>query len=213
MSLKVQLLECETCKTAIYAFPVLPSAYVFPTGELARMRSTLGWCGECRHVRQVEQLPSGATLDKEEADLRDLARTKPEGLDKYEQKDLERIGLYRRLLAVRKSANRCMSCGSTNIDLWAFDEKDKATYNPHGGCAGRFRQIEDQDGMRIAPEDDAEAFSVEGEHLGRLSEQPGHMGREHCEATPLKSHRTHDGVIHDRELHSALAPRGSRADL
>ena len=30
--------------------------------------------------------------------------TKPEGLNKYEQKDLERNGLYRRLLAVRRSA-------------------------------------------------------------------------------------------------------------
>lgn len=179
MSFKVQLLECETCKTAIYAFPLLPSAYVFPTGELARMRSSFGWCGGCHRVRQVEQLPSTETLDKEEADLRALAHTKPEGLDKYEQKDLERIGLYRRLLAVRRGANRCMSCGSTNIDLWAFDEDDKATYNPHGGCAGRFKQIDDPNEMRIALVDDAEAFSIEGEHLGRLSEQPGCSGSEH----------------------------------
>lgn len=179
MSFKVQLLECETCKTAVYAFPLLPSAYVFPTGELARIRSSFGWCGGCHRIRQVEQLPSTATLDKEEADLRALARTKPEGLDKYEQKDLERIGLYRRLLAVRQSANRCMSCGSTNIDLWAFDEDDKATYNPHGGCTGQFQQIEDPDGMRIALVDDAEAFSIEGQHLGRLSEQPGCTGSEH----------------------------------
>lgn len=179
MSFTVQLLECETCNTTIYAFPLLPSAYVFPTGELARMRATFGWCGDCHRVQQVEQLPSTETLDKEDADLRELARTKPDGLNKYEQKDLESIGLYRHLLAVRRSANRCISCGSTNIDVWAFDENDKAIYNPHGGCAGHFRQIEDPNGMRIALVDDAEAFSVEGEYLGRLSEQPGCNGSEH----------------------------------
>lgn len=142
MSFTVQLLECETCNTTIYAFPLLPSAYVFPNGDLARMRSTFGWCGDCHCVQQVEQLPSTETLDKEDADLRELARTKPEGLNKYEQQDLECIGLYRRLLAVRRSANRCMSCGSTNIDLWAFDENDEATYNPHGAVraiSGRLR--------------------------------------------------------------------------
>lgn len=178
MSLKVQLLECEACKTAFCAFPMLPSAYVFPTGELVRLRWTFGWCGDCNRIRQVEQLPSAETLDKEEADLHELARTKPDGIDRYEQKDMERIGLYRRLLGVRQSANRCMACGGTHIHPWVFDAHEQATHNPHGGCAGRFKQIEDPNGMRLALVDDAEAYTLEGEHIGRLSAQPGCDGTE-----------------------------------
>lgn len=178
MSLKVQLLECETCKTTVYAFPMLPSAYIFPTGELARQRWTFGWCGDCNRVQQVEQLPSAAALDKEELNLHKLERSKAGGLDRYEQKDLERIGLYRRLLGVRLSANRCMACGGTNIDPWVFDAQEQATHNPHGGCDGRFRQIEDPDGMRLMLVDDSELYTLEGEYLGRLSGQPGYDGTE-----------------------------------
>lgn len=173
MSLKVQLLECKTCKTTVYAFPMLQSAYIFPTGELARLRWTFGWCGDCNRVQQVERLPSTETLDKEELDLQKLECSKEGGLDRYEQKDRERIGLYRRLLSVRLSANRCMTCGGTNIDPWVSDAQEQATHNPHGGCDGQFRQIEDPDGMRIALVDDATAYTLEGEHIGRLSEQPG----------------------------------------
>lgn len=178
MSLQVELLKCETCKATVYAYPTLPSAYMLPTGELVRLRWTFGWCGGCDRVQQVEQLPSAETLDEEEADLHELARSKPDGLDRYEQKDLRRIGLYRRLLSTRLSANRCMTCGGTNIDPWVFDAQEQATYNPHGGCDGQFRQIEDPDGMRIALVHDAEVYSLEGKYLGRLSEQPGCDGTE-----------------------------------
>ena len=178
MSLQVELLNCEACKTVVYAFPMLPLAYIFPTGELARLRWTFGWCGDCNRVQQVEQLPSPETLDKEEAELHELARSKPDGHSRYELQDLERVGLYRRLLDVRVSANRCMTCGGTNIDPWVFDADGQATYNPHGGCAGQFRQFEDPDGMRIALVEDAKAYTLEGERLGRLSEQPGCDGTE-----------------------------------
>lgn len=178
MSLLVELLKCEACETTVYAFPMLPSAYLFPTGELARLRWTFGWCSDCHRVHQVEQLPSPETLDREEAELHELARSKPDGLSRYEQQDLERIGLYRRLLGVRVSANRCMTCGGTNIDRWEFDADGQATHNPHGGCAGRVRQFEDPDSMRIALVHDAEAYTLEGEYLGRLSEQPGCDGTE-----------------------------------
>lgn len=178
MSLKVQLLKCEACETTVYAFPMLPSAYLFPTGELARLRWTFGWCGDCNCVQQVEGLPSVQTLEKEEADLHYLARSKPSGLSRYEQKDLECIGLYRRLLLVRLSWNRCLICGGTSIDPWVFDSDENATHNPHGGCTGQVRQIEDPDGMRIALVDDAETYTLEGEYIGRLAEQPGYEGTE-----------------------------------
>ena len=178
MSLKVELLECEACKATVYAFPMLPLAYIFPTGELARLRWTFGWCGGCDRVQQVEQLPSAETLDEEEADLYELARSKPDGLDRYEQKDLRRIGLYRCLLGTRLSANRCMTCGGTNNAAWVFDSHERATHNPHGGCAGQFRQIEDPDGMRLMLVEDAEVYTLEGQYLGRLSEQPGCDGTE-----------------------------------
>ena len=174
----VQVLKCEVCKTAVYAFPMLPSAYMFPTGELARLRWTFGWCGDCNSVQQVEQLPSAETLDKEELDLHKLECSKVGGLDRYEQQDRARIGLYRRLLGARRSANRCMTCGGTNIDPWVFDAQEQAKHNPHGGCAGQFTQIEDPDGMRIALVHDAEVYTLEGEYLGRLSEQPGCDGTE-----------------------------------
>lgn len=178
MSLSVQLLECELCKTTVYAFPMLPSVYVFTTGELARLRWTFGWCNDCRDIRQVENLPTAESLDKEEADLHSLARSRPDGLDRYEQKDLERIGLYRRLLSVRHSGCRCMDCGGSNIEPWKFDAQGQTTYSPHGDCAGKFRPIEDPDGMRLSLIEDAKAYSLEGEYLGRLSEQPGCDGSE-----------------------------------
>lgn len=178
MSLKVELLECESCKATVYVFPMLPSAYIFPTGELARLRWTFGWCGDCKRVQQVEQLPSAETLDKEEADLYGLARSKPDGLHRYQHRDLQRIGLYRRLLGTRLSANRCMTCGGTNIASWVFDTHERATHNPHGGCVGKFTQIEDPDGMRLMLVDDAEVYTLDGEHAGRLSEQPGRDGTE-----------------------------------
>ena len=178
MSLKVQLLECAICKTSAYAFPVLPTVYVFPNGELLRLRRSRGWCKGCCQIRLVEALPNSASLNREEAGLLELAQTKPDGLDRYEQRDLDDIGLYRRLLSLRQHPNRCLDCGGTDIDAWEFDEDGLATRSPHGGCPGICVPIEDPDGMRIALVDDAEAYSLEGEHIGRLTEQPGRDGTE-----------------------------------
>lgn len=157
---------------------MLPSVYVFPTGELVRLRSGFGWCTDCEHIRQIEKLPSTERLEMEEDALKALARKQPGGLSRYEQMDLEHVGLYRRLLDARQSANRCMTCGGTNTDSWLFDANELATYNPHGGCLGQFSQTEDPDGMRLALVEDAEAYTLEGEHIGRLSQQPGYDGTE-----------------------------------
>lgn len=178
MSVKVQLLECQACKLAVYAFPMLPSTYVFATGELLRLRWAFGWCTGCSRVRQVEALPSMDLLDKEEADLRALDLTKPNGLDRYERQDLDRIDVYRRLVGSRKSPPHCMECGGTDIAPWSFDEAGEPIHNPHVGCEGRFQTVEDPDEMRIALIHDAECYSTEGIYLGRLSEQPGRDGTE-----------------------------------
>ncbi len=178
MSLLVQFLQCDACDERIAVVPLLPSVYVFPTGELLRLHSSFGWCRDCQGVLQVEALPSVAALDQEEAALLALARTLPEGLSKYEKRDLEGVGLYRRLLAMRQSPGRCMCCGGSEIDHWTFEEPGITAHSPHGGCQGRFRQIDDPDGMRLMLVDDANAFSPDGTSLGRLSDQPGFDGTE-----------------------------------
>lgn len=178
MSLNVQLLECALCKTSAYAFPVLSAVYVFPSGELLRLRRSRGWCKSCGRIRQVEALPNPESLNREEAGLLELAQTKPDGLSRYEQRDLDDIGLYRRLLNLRQHQTRCLDCGDTGIDAWEFDDDGLATRSPHGGCPGLCVPIDDPDGMRISLVDDAEAYSLEGEYIGRLSEQPGRDGTE-----------------------------------
>ena len=173
MSLKVQLLECDTCRTAVFAFPLLPSVYWFAPGDVLRMRSAFGWCEDCQKVRQAEALPGLVELDAEEASWRKLAQTQPGGLDRYEQRELDSIGLYRRLLSVRQHRNRCLECGSEALQSWRMDAEGNMVHNPHGGCTGRFRFIDDPDEMRIALVDDDEAYTSEGDYLGRLSEQHG----------------------------------------
>ena len=123
-------------------------------------------------------LPSIDLLDKEEADLRALDRTKANGLDSYERQDLDRIDVYRRLVRSRKSPPCCMECGGTDIAPWLFDGDGLPTHNPHGVCSGSFQTVADPDEMRLALVDDAECYSTEGVYLGRLSEQPGRDGTE-----------------------------------
>lgn len=176
MSFKVKLFECDTCRTSVFAFPLLPSVYCFPSGEVLRMRSGFGWCEACQRIRQVEALPSLAALDAEEAGWRERAQANAGGLDRYEKREQDSIGLYRRLLHLRQHGNRCLACGGVAVQAWRVDADDNFIHNPHGGCSGRVHLVDDPDEMRIFPVDDAEAYTLEGEHLGRLSEQPGFEG-------------------------------------
>lgn len=176
MSLKVKMLKCDKCRTSVFAFPLLPSVYCFPSGEVLRMRSAFGWCETCQHIRQVEALPSLSELDAEEAGWLKRAQAKAGGLHRYEQREQESIGLYRRLLHLRQHSSRCLGCGGLAVDAWRMDADENFVHSPHGGCAGRVHLVDDPDGMRILLLEDAEAYSLEGEHLGRLSEQPGYGG-------------------------------------
>lgn len=178
MSFKVQLLECPLCKATAYAFPHLPSAYIFPTGELLSLRWARGWCRTCSRIRQLEDLPNLEALQTEEAEILKLAGTNPDGLDWNQKLKLAGMDLYRRLLGVRQHPNRCLDCGSTDIEHWEFDNEGLATSSPHGGCPGLCVPVEDPDEIRLALVEDAEAYSIEGEHLGRLSQQPGKDGTE-----------------------------------
>lgn len=170
MSIHVEMIVCPVCETSAWGAPNLPSVYVFPSGDQLSMRRGRGWCEECRRIRLLEALPSFDALDQEEVALTRLARSKPGGLDHYEQQDLEDIGLYRRLLHQRQSPCRCLACGSKAVQPWLFGENGQATHSPHGGCAGICQMIEDPDGMRIDLIEDADAYSPEGDPLGRLSE-------------------------------------------
>jgi len=102
-----------------------------------------------------------------------LSRDVEASVSRYEQRDLEEIGLYRRLLRQRQSPCRCLECGGVTVQAWLFDENGRATHSPHGGCPGMGKLVEDPGGMRILLIDDADAYSPEGEYLGRLSNQAG----------------------------------------
>ncbi|MCM3566295.1 hypothetical protein [Hydrogenophaga intermedia] len=171
MSIHVEMIICPICETSAWAAPNLPCVYVFASGEQLAMRRGHGWCEECHRIRLLEALPSFDALNQEEVALTKLARSKLGGLDHFEQQYLEDIGLYRRLLHQRQSPCRCLACGSTVVQPWLFNENRQATHSPHGGCPGMCQVIEDPDGMRIALIEDADAYSIEGDRLGRLSGQ------------------------------------------
>lgn len=178
MSTHVEMIVCPVCETSAWGAPNLPGVYVFPSGEQLPMRRGHGWCEECRHIQLLEALPSLDALNQEEEALTGLARSRPGGLDHHEQQDLEDIGLYRRLLHQRQSPCRCLACGSMAVQPWLFGENGQATHSPHGGCPGMCQMIEDPDGMRIALIEDADAYSIEGDRLGRLSDQLGSKNKD-----------------------------------
>lgn len=173
MSVRVEMIVCSACEISVWASPLLPCVYLFPSGEQLSTRQVHGWCDDCSRVRQVEALPRLEVLVADEQALLKRAREKPVGLSRYEQRELEEVGLYRRLLQQRQSPPRCLECGGVAIQAWQFDDDGRATSSPHGGCPGLCKMIEDPDGMRIALIDDAETYSPEGQYLGRLSDQNG----------------------------------------
>lgn len=193
MSLPTKQLACDVCGDLARLGPFPRAFYLTERDGPLPVRWTLGWCSGCKRSRRLEDWPHEALLVREGAELlayaevqrqRDaeaqtrqggwlsrLVRREPAkdapgelAVSRHAQ-ELADLQLYHRLLNVRRSTNRCMECGSTQVWHW-YLEKDEAPEHP--GCGGHYRASHEDSGIRLNYRGMAVLYDLEGKLLGNV---------------------------------------------
>ena len=79
----------------------------------------------------------------------------------YEAQRLADLQLHHRLLDLRRSPNRCMQCGGTEVQLWPL-RREPSVSPPHPGCGGHFVPDGMEDGVRLNYRCQANLFTFAG---------------------------------------------------
>ena len=181
MSLPQIIYACDRCSTR-WGDDFAPRKYRLPSGELIPVKSTMGWCKTCANLGGIEDTDDArhllteleiifAEIKRENSPSRWFRRQKSNNsLD-------DRIGEVRDAimrLGFRKSAPRCLGCGSTEITKAKFPFQ-------HPGCGGTVDYQRNGPEVRVAYDySNPLLYDTEGDYLGRLKPTVGDLlGEQH----------------------------------
>jgi hypothetical protein len=163
--------------------------YHLPDGREAHGFSTLGWCNNCRLIRDIEDLDTSRTEEASatryrfaQARAEELAALPTDWLQRFRRRhqrrhldaartDLESEGeklkAHAEVVRGRNSGPRCLECGSEETAALSFDGEDGVDTSFEHQCGGHLRMLDTEPGILAHVDIREMVLSPEGEVLER----------------------------------------------
>jgi hypothetical protein len=176
MSLPQVIYACERCSSR-WGDDFAPRKYRLPSREMVPVKSTMGWCKICANLVAIEDTDDAghllteleiilSELKRGDSSLRWFRRKKPSDSLDFRIAEV-RDAILR--LGFRKSAPRCLHCGSTEIRKAEFPSQ-------HPGCGGTVSYERNGPEVRVAYDcSNPLLYDTEGSFLGRLKPTVGDL--------------------------------------